>query len=94
MAKLTQFIPINMGSLKNENLKKEIQKEELEDMDVNLPPQVDRFLGKLVDQIKGYNLPKKKEQLIVAKIIDALGMDRQQLMMAISKIKKSGVLKK
>jgi len=94
MAKLTQFIPIGMGSLKKENITNRIQKEELEDMDVSLPPQVDRFLGKLVDQIKGYSLPKKKEQLIVAKIIDALGMDRQQLMMAIAKIKKSGVLKK
>lgn len=94
MAKLIQFIPTNMGSLKKENVKKENVNEELEDMDVNLPPQVDKFLTRLVDQIKGYNLPKKKEQLIVAKIIDALGMDRQQLMMAIAKIKKAGVLKK
>jgi hypothetical protein len=94
MAKLIQFIPTNMGSLKKESVKKQSVNEELEDMDVTLPPQVDRFLGKLVDQIKGYNLPKKKEQVIVARIIDALGMDRQQLMMAIAKIKKAGVLKK
>jgi hypothetical protein len=63
-------------------------------MDVTLPPQVDRFLQKLVSQIKGYSLPKRKEQLVIAKIIDALGLDKQQLMQAIQKIKKNDILKK
>jgi predicted regulator of amino acid metabolism with ACT domain len=68
--------------------------EDLEDMDVALPSQVQRFLDRTISIVKGYNLPKKKEQLIIAKIIDALGMDRQQLMQAITKIKKNDILKK
>jgi hypothetical protein len=73
---------------------KNVVKEDLEDMDVTLPSQVQRFLDRTISIVKGYNLPKKKEQLIIAKIIDALGMDRQQLMQAITKIKKNDILKK
>jgi phospholipid N-methyltransferase len=73
---------------------REVVKEDLEDMDVTLPSQVQRFLDRTISIVKGYNLPKKKEQLIIAKIIDALGMDRQQLMQAITKIKKNDILKK
>jgi chorismate mutase len=69
-------------------------KESLDDMDVTLPSQVERFLNKLIDQIKGYNLPKRKEQLVIARIIDALGLDKQQLMQAVQKIKKNDILKK
>ena len=69
-------------------------KESIDDMDTNLPAQVDRFLERLITQIKGYNLTKKKEQLVIAKIIDALGMDKSQLMQAITKIKKNDILKK
>ena len=69
-------------------------KESLDDMDVTLPSQVERFLDRLIDQIKGYNLPKRKEQLVIAKIIDELGLDKQQLMQAIQKIKKNDILKK
>ena len=69
-------------------------KESLDDMDVSLPSQVERFLDRLIDQIKGYNLPKRKEQLVIAKIIDALGLDKQQLMQAVQKIKKNDILKK
>jgi hypothetical protein len=84
MAKLINLIP-------KKNI---VVKESLDDMDVTLPPQVDRFLQKLVSQIKGYSLPKRKEQLVIAKIIDALGLDKQQLMQAIQKIKKNDILKK
>jgi hypothetical protein len=84
MAKLINLIPKNNITVK----------ESLDDMDVTLPPQVDRFLEKLVSQIKGYSLPKRKEQLVIAKIIDALGLDKQQLMQAIQKIKKNDILKK
>jgi len=83
MAKLINLIP-----------GREVVKEDLEDMDVTLPSQVQRFLDRTISIVKGYNLPKKKEQLIIAKIIDALGMDRQQLMQAITKIKKNDILKK
>jgi hypothetical protein len=84
MAKLINLIP--KGNI--------AVKESIDDMDANLPAQVDRFLEKLITQIKGYNLTKKKEQLVIAKIIDALGMDKSQLMQAITKIKKNDILKK
>lgn len=80
---------INLVPLKKANVK-----ESLDDMDVTLPTQVERFLNKLIDQIKGYNLPKRKEQLVIARIIDALGLDKQQLMQAVQKIKKNDILKK
>ena len=69
-------------------------KESIDDMDVTLPAQVERFLDRLINQIKGYNLSKRKEQLVIAKVIDALGLDKQQLMQAIQKIKKNDILKK
>jgi hypothetical protein len=84
MAKLVNLIPKN-------NI---VVKESLDDMDTTLPSQVERFLDKAVNAIKGYNLTKKKEQLVIAKIIDALNLDKQQLMTAIQKIKKNDILKK
>jgi hypothetical protein len=84
MAKLVNLIPGRQINVK----------ESIDDMDVNLPAQVDRFLERLITQIKGYNLTKKKEQLVIAKVIDALGMDKSQLMQAITKIKKNDILKK
>ncbi len=84
MAKLVNLIPKGNVAVK----------ESIDDMDVTLPPQVERFLDKTVGIVKGYNLPKKKEQLIIAKIIDALGMDKSQLMQAVQKIKKNDILKK
>ena len=75
-------------------IKKQVVKEALDDMDATLPTQVERFLNKLIDQIRGYNLSKRKEQLVIAKIIDALGLDKQQLMQAVQKIKKNDILKK
>jgi hypothetical protein len=92
MAKLINLIPNNYTSVKV--VSKAEMNEDLEDMDVALPSQVQRFLDRTISIVKGYNLPKKKEQLIIAKIIDALGMDRQQLMQAITKIKKNDILKK
>ncbi len=71
-----------------------LKKEALEDFDVNLPVQVERFLEKVVNAIKGYKLNRKKEQMIVAKIINALGMDKQDLMLTIQKIKKRDILQK
>ena len=73
---------------------KEFKNEAIADMDANLPTQMERFLDRTINIIKSYNLPRKKEQLVIAKIIDALGMDKQQLMQAITKIKKNDILKK
>jgi hypothetical protein len=84
MAKLINLIPGREVNLK----------ESLDDMDATLPAQVERFLDKLVNQIKGYNLSKKKEQLVIARIIDALGLDKSQLMQAVQRIKKNDILKK
>jgi hypothetical protein len=84
MAKLVNLIPKGNVAIK----------ESLDDMDATLPAQVERFLDRAVGAIKGYNLSKKKEQLIIAKIIDALNLDRAQLMQAIQKIKKNDILKK
>ena len=68
---------------------KELKSEAIEDMDTNLPAQMQKFLDRTINIIKSYNLSRKKEQLVIAKIIDSLGMDKQQLMQAISKIKKN-----
>jgi len=84
MAKLINLLPKRNVAVK----------ESIEDMDATLPAQVERFLDKLVMQIRGYNLSKKKEQLVIAKVIDALGLDKSQLMQVIQKIKKNDILKK
>jgi hypothetical protein len=84
MAKLINLLPKRNVAVK----------ESIEDMDATLPAQVERFLDKLVMQIRGYNLSKKKEQLVIAKVIDALGLDKSQLMQAIQKINKNDILKK
>ena len=73
---------------------REVMKEDLQDMDAALPSQVQRFLDRTISIVKGYNLPKKKEQLIIASIIDALGMDKMELMRYVQKIKKSDILNK
>ena len=85
--KLVDLVP-------GKEIKKQVVKEALDDMDATLPTQVERFLNKLIDQIRGYNLSKRKEQLVIAKVIDALGLDKQQLMQAVQKIKKNDILKK
>jgi hypothetical protein len=87
MAKLLNYIPKSAKPNK-------MVKEDLEDLETQLPAQVDRFLERTINIIKGYNLPKKKEQLVIAKVIDALNMDKSQVMTALQKIKKAGVLDK
>jgi hypothetical protein len=69
-------------------------KESLEDLDTTLPQAVQRYLDKMVSQIKGMNLNRKKEMLVLAKVIEAMGMDRQELMRYIQNIKKNDILKK
>ncbi len=83
MAKLVNLIP-----------GKEIQKEDLEDMDVTIPSKVERFLDRALSVIKSYNLGRKKEQLVIAKLVDALGMTPQELSMAVQKLKKNKIVKR
>jgi predicted glycoside hydrolase/deacetylase ChbG (UPF0249 family) len=73
---------------------RQITKEQLDDFDTNLPTNVKRFLDKVVSQLKSYSLPRKKEILVLATIIDALGMDKMELMRYVQKIKKSDILNK
>ncbi len=83
MAKLVNLIP-----------GKEIQKEDLEDMDVAIPSKVERFLDRALAVIKSYNLGRRKEQLVIAKLVDALGMTPQELSMAVQKLKKNKIVKR
>jgi hypothetical protein len=81
MAKLVNLIP-----------GREIVKEELDDMDVALPSSAERFLDRAIKALKGYNLSKKKEQYVIAKLIDALGMTPTELMQAVQKLKKNKIV--
>jgi predicted transcriptional regulator len=83
MAKLINLVP-----------GKQIQKEDLEDMDVSIPGKVERFLDRALSVIKSYNLGRKKEQLVIAKLVDALGMTPQELSMAVQKLKKNKIVKR
>jgi DNA-binding Lrp family transcriptional regulator len=83
MAKLVNLIP-----------GREVVKEELDDMDVSLPSSVERFLDRAIRALKGYNLNKRKEQYVIAKLIDALGMTPSELMLAVQKLKKNKIVKR
>jgi hypothetical protein len=69
-------------------------KESMDDLDTTLPQAVERYLDKMVSQIKGMNLNRKKEILVLAKVIEAMGMDKNELMRYIQKIKQNDVLNK
>jgi len=84
MAKLINLLPKNQKPKTNESL---------EDMEtVSLPTTMERFLDKTIGIIKGYNLPRKKEQLVVAKILDALKLTPSELQQAVQKVKKYKVV--
>jgi hypothetical protein len=83
MAKLINLIP-----------GKEIKKESIEDMDTVIPSKVERFLDRALQVIKSYNLYRKKEQLVIAKLVDALGMTPQELTVAVQKLKKNKIVKR
>jgi hypothetical protein len=85
--KLVDLVP---GQPINE---KKAVKESLDDLDTTLPQAVDRYLERMVAQIKGMNLNRKKEILVLAKVIDAMGIDKQELMRFIQKIKQNDILK-
>ena len=81
MAKLVNLIP-----------GREVVKEELDDMDVSLPSSAERFLDRAIRALKGYNLSRRKEQYVIAKLIDALGMTPTELMQAVQKLKKNKIV--
>jgi hypothetical protein len=83
MAKLINLVPV-----------KEIKKESIEDMDTAIPAKVERFLDRALTVIKSYNLSRKKEQLVIAKLVDALGMTPQELSIAVQKLKKNKIVKR
>lgn len=83
MAKLVNLIPTN-----------KVVKEDLEDMDVSIPSKVERFLDRALSVIKSYNLSKRKEQLVIAKLVDALGMSPQELSQAVQRLKKYKIVKR
>lgn len=88
MAKLVNLIP------GREIKSTPIVKEDLEDMDVSIPSKVERFLDRALSVIKSYNLSRKKEQLVVAKLVDALGMTPQDLNAAVQRLKKYKIVKR
>ena len=81
MAKLVNLIP-----------GRQIVKEELDDMDMSLPSSIERFLDRAIRALKGYNLNRRKEQYVIAKLIDALGMTPSELMMSVQKLKKNKIV--
>ena len=83
MAKLVNLIP-----------GREIVKEELDDLDVSLPSQLDRYLDKTIGIIKRYNLSRAKEQYVIAKLIDALDMNPTQLSSAVARLKRFKIVRK
>jgi hypothetical protein len=83
MAKLINLIP-----------GREVVKEELDDMDVSLPASAERFLDRAIKALKGYNLNRRKEQYVIAKLIDALDMTPSELMQAVQKLKRNKIVKK
>ena len=72
-------------------IKKVVKEEKLNEVNfekVKLPPNVDRFLIKLVDSVKDTGLNRIKRSALLYKVIDAMGMSPQTLMADIQKIKK------
>jgi hypothetical protein len=69
-------------------------KESIDDLDTSLPQSVERYLDKMVSQIKGMNLNRKKEMLVLAKVIQAMGIDKQEMSRYIQQIKRNDILKK
>ena len=87
-------IVLNKKELKNmvRGLKMHrLGEEKLNEVDfskVKLPATVDRFLNKFVQSMKDTKLNRMKRSPILYKVIDAAGMNPQQLMADINKIKR------
>ena len=98
MAKLINLVPNNYTTAKviskTEMNEKKAVKESIDDLDTTLPQSVERYLDRMVNQIKGMNLNRKKEILVLARVIEAMGMDKAELMRYIQKIKQNDILNK
>lgn len=92
MAKLINLIPVNYTDVKV--VSKTEMNEDLEDMDVSIPSKAERFLDRALSVIKSYNLSRKKEQYLVAKLVDALDMSPQDLQQAAAKLRKYKIVKR
>ena len=73
---------------------KEIIKEEIKYLNefnldsVRLPSQVNRFVDRLIRQIQRVNLTRAKQYAIVARIVDALGIEVNRLSQVMNIIKR------
>ena len=92
MAKLVNFIPSNYTTAKV--ISKTEMNEELDDMDVSLPASAERFLDRAIKALKGYSLSRRKEQYVIAKLIDALGMTPSDLQQAVQRLKRNKIVKR
>ena len=89
MIKMSKLIKQqNQEVRKKTNMIKEENLNEVDFDKIKLPSQVNRFLDKFVDSMKGANLNRMKRSAILFKVIDASGMTPQQLVADIAKIKK------
>ena len=74
-----------------EIIKEEIKKQSLQERDwdkVPIPAQVKRFQTRFIDALKGANLNRLKQVAVLYKVVDALGISTQELVMYIQKIKR------
>ena len=94
MAKLVSLVPFKVGYLKKENKEEKQVEESLEDMDISLPSKLEMFLDRTIKVVRNYNLPRKKEQLVIAKLVDALDMNPSELQQAVAKLKKYKIVKR
>jgi hypothetical protein len=92
MAKLINLVPSNYTTAKV--VSKTEMNEELEDMDASLPASAERFLDRAIKALKGYSLSRRKEQYVIAKLIDALDMTPTQLQQAVQKLKRNKIVNK
>jgi len=72
-------------------IREELKKQSLQERDwdkVPVPAQVKRFQTRFIDAIKGANLNRLKQVAVLYRVIDALGLSTQELVMYIQKIKR------
>ncbi len=88
MIKMSELIKQQNDEIRKETgMVKEETINEINFDKIKLPSQVNRFLDKFVNSMKGANLNRMKRATILYKVIDAAGMTPQQLMADIQKIK-------
>jgi hypothetical protein len=88
MARLVSLIPVNKEVVN----KKKIQKEDISDIHAQIPASIKHDIEGMTNKIKSMNLSRDKEALIIAKLVDAMGMDKGDLNNAISKIKRAHIV--